>query len=253
MNINPTERFTDRVANYIRYRPDYPPEIMDYLRQKTGLPAGAPVADIGSGTGIFTRHLLGAGYDVYAVEPNSAMREAASELMKDYPNHHAVSGTATQTTLPDHSVALIVCAQAFHWFNNVETKTEFQRILKPGGTVALIWNDRLIAADSFSIAYDNLLKNLGSDYNEVNHQKLGDADFAAFFKDGIYEQAAFPNEQIFDETGLTGRAQSSSYVPAGDTEGGRVFLRELKEIFREYAQDGKVRFGYDTTVYIGKV
>ena len=253
MKTNATERFTDRVANYVLYRPDYPLEILDYLHEHAGLTRTSVVADIGSGTGIFTRHLLDTDCKVYAIEPNEAMRQAAEEMLFEYPNLISLNATATATTLADHSIDLIVCAQAFHWFNNDETRREFQRILKPGGYAVLIWNNRLVAADDFSRDYDQLLKSPGSDYNEVNHQQLTDKDFQAFFKDGKYAFVTFPNEQVFDEAGLIGRAQSSSYVPAGNTPEGEIFIAALKAIFHQYQQDGCVRFLYHTEVYSGRV
>ncbi|WP_158798584.1 class I SAM-dependent methyltransferase [Pedobacter sp. L105] len=250
---NSTQRFTDRVTNYIKYRPDYPAQVMEYLRKEAELPVGASIADIGSGTGIFTKQILDAGYTVFAVEPNEPMRAAADNALSHYSNYISVDGSSSLTTLKDHAVDLIVCAQAFHWFNHAETKKEFQRILTANGEVALIWNKRIVDADDFSKAYDQLLQQNGTDYNEVNQQYLNPEDFTAFFHDGKYEQANFPNLQLFDEEGLIGRAGSSSYVPALDTPEGKAFLTKLKEIFAHYQQNGKVSFQYHTEVYLGKV
>jgi len=248
-----TQRFTDRVTNYIKYRPDYPALVMDYLRKEAGLSAATSVADIGAGTGIFTKHLLDAGCTVFAVEPNAPMRAAADEALSNYPNYISVNGSSSLTTLKDHSVDLIVCAQAFHWFNTPETKSEFQRILTPNGQVALLWNNRIVDADDFSQAYDDLLQQNSTDYKEVNHQNLSPADFTEFFRNGRYEQVSFPNLQLFDEEGLIGRAGSSSYVPSMDTPGGKAFLALLKDIFARYQENGKVSFQYHTEVYLGKV
>jgi ubiquinone/menaquinone biosynthesis C-methylase UbiE len=120
------------------------------------------------------------------------MREAAEDLLRDFAGFVSVDGAASNTGLPAQSIDLIVCAQAFHWFNNEETKAEFQRILKQDGTVALIWNNRLVDADAFSIAYEALLQQKGTDYKEVNHQNLKAADFKAFYKDGQYKRVCFP-------------------------------------------------------------
>ena len=241
-----TERFSDRVADYVRYRPDYPPAVVAYLQQRTGISKGTPVADIGSGTGIFTRHLLEAGCTVYAVEPNAPMRAAAEESLRVFDGFNSIDGTASRTGLPEKSVDLIVCAQAFHWFNNAETKAEFQRILRDDGFVALIWNNRLVNADAFSVAYEALLQRKGTDYKSVNHQNLKEADFSAFYRNGEYERVAFPNEQIFEEAGLVGRAFSSSYVPPADTDEGKDLLENLKALFREYERDGTVCVKYET-------
>lgn len=193
------------------------------------------------------------GCEVFAVEPNEPMRLAAEEMLKEYPNMVSVSAPADETTLPDHSVDLIVSAQAFHWFNTAETKKEFQRILKPDSFVALLWNKRIAEADAFSMAYDVLLQQKSTDYKEINHRKLDHTDFSSFFRDGNYTKVTFPNYQFFDESGLIGRASSSSYVPLPDTHEGKVFINELKTIFNQYQQNGEVKFQYSTEVYLGQI
>lgn len=252
-SVNPTQRFSGRVANYIRYRPDYPPIVFEHLIAQTGLSAQSTVADIGSGTGIFTKHLLDIGAKVYAVEPNAEMRAAADAVLSVYPNYDAVNGGAESTTLKNDVVNLIVCAQAFHWFNTPATKEEFIRILKAGGYVALIWNNRLADADEFSRAYNSLLKAYSSDYNEVNHQNLNKSDFDTFYGSDQYSFTLFPNVQLFDENGLIGRAYSSSYVPELESPAGQQFLAKLKAIFAQYQENGQVKFQYHTQVYLGKI
>ena len=250
---DPTTRFSGRVDNYIKYRPTYPHEVLAYLKNTCGLTTDSIIADIGAGTGIFTTLLLDEGYKVYAIEPNKPMRDAAVEQLSANKNFTPVNGSAEVTTLPNHSIDLIVCAQAFHWFNNERTQTEFNRILKPGAKAALIWNNRLTDADEFLTAYDKLLKSESVDYNKVNHQNLANIDFKAFFKDGEFTLVKYPNQQIFDEEGLIGRAYSSSYVPALDTEAGKQFLPMIKELFAKYNKNGKVAFKYQTEIYLGEV
>ena len=167
MIADPTKRFSNRVDNYVKFRPGYPPEVLDHLAAACGLTAGSVVADIGSGTGIFTKLLLDKGYHVYAVEPNKPMRDAAIDLLFNYENFTPKGGSAEAIALPAESIDMIVCAQSFHWFNNEDTRLEFKRILKPGAKAALIWNNRLTGADGFSIAYDKLLKDGSVDYNKV--------------------------------------------------------------------------------------
>jgi len=250
---NSTLRFSNRVANYVKYRPGYPDVILDFLKDKAGLTAGSVIADIGSGTGIFTKLLLDKGYTVYAVEPNDAMRKSSEDQLFGYERLHAVNGTAENTTLEANSVDLIVCAQAFHWFDQTLSKTEFKRILKPKGQVALIWNNRQIEYDAFAVAYELLLQQQGSDYNEVNHRNITDVDFTNFFKNGKYQLEKQLNIQVFDEDGLVGRAFSSSYIPPKDTEAGQAFLADLQTLFEQYQTNGTVDFVYQTEVYLGKV
>ena len=249
-----TQRFSNRVANYVKYRPGYPPEVLNLLREKCGLTPQSIIADVGAGTGIFTQLLVRQGYKVYAVEPNHAMRKAAMAALITYPNFYAVNGTAEATTLRSQSVDLIVCAQAFHWFNPKETALEFKRILaNHSKQVALIWNNRLTDADDFAIAYEQLLVQKATDYSEVNHQHLKGADFASFYRHGQYEVYKFDNEQWFDAEGLAGRAFSSSYAPAPDTPAGQEFAQLLLGLFNQHQQNGRVRFSYQTEVYLGGV
>lgn len=249
-----TTRFSDRVANYVKYRPGYPPEVIGYLEKQCQLTPDTAIADVGAGTGIFTKLLLEKGHKVYAAEPNDPMREEADRQLKHFDGYHSMVGTADRTGLAAASMDLIVCAQAFHWFNTIETKAEFQRILKPGGHVALVWNNRDVEADNFAVAYDALLKQLsGSDYDRINHQNLKHADFERFYKDGQYKLTKFPNQQIFDFDQLAGRAFSSSYVPAEEAEAGQAFKKQLRDVFDLYQKDGVVIFKYDTEVYTGQL
>ncbi|HZY35733.1 MAG TPA: methyltransferase domain-containing protein [Mucilaginibacter sp.] len=250
---DPTKRFSDRVENYIKYRPSYPAEVLDYLAGQCDLANGSTIADVGSGTGIFSALLLARGYKVFAVEPNESMQGAAISQFGGNDNFIPVASTAETTSLPSDSIDLVVCAQAFHWFDAEKTKTEFKRILKDQGQVALIWNNRDAGTDEFSAAYENLLKQDSVDYNNVNHRNISDMNFKAFFKGGLYEAEKYPNVQVFDEEGLLGRAFSSSYVPAEDTYEGKKFKDLLKALFAKYNKDGKVRFYYQTEVYLGKV
>lgn len=249
----PTLRFSNRVANYVKYRPGYPDEVLEYLENNANLDANSVIADVGSGTGIFTKLLLDKGYTVNAVEPNDAMRENSVEQLGSYKNFRAVNGSAEDTTLESHSIDLVVCAQAFHWFDQHLTQAEFKRILKPKGQVALIWNNRQIEYNAFAVAYELLLQQQGSDYNEVNHRNITDVDFTNFFKHGKYQVEKYSNIQVFDEDGLLGRAFSSSYIPPKDTEAGQAFLADLQQLFQQYQVDGTVDFVYQTEIYLGKV
>lgn len=254
MAASSKQRFTNRVENYARYRPGYPAEVINLLKEECHLSLKSVIADIGSGTGIFTQLLLDTGgYTVFAVEPNEAMRKVADKQFKNNGHYHSIDGSAEQTTLPDNSVNLIVCAQAFHWFDAARAKTEFKRILKRGGKVALIWNNRQIEADEFSIDYELLLQQHATDYKQVNHQNLTESDFSAFFKNGDYTLIKYNNAQLFDEDGLIGRAFSSSYVPSEHTPEGADFLMRLKNVFNKHQVNNQVSMEYQTEVYLGEV
>ncbi len=250
--IDSTRRFSSRVENYIKYRPGYPADVLDLLREKCGLTSNSHVADIGSGTGILTELFLRNGHRVFAVEPNREMREAAERLLGKYPNFTSVSGAAETTTLPDQSVDFITASQAFHWFDREQSRREFLRILKPGGWTVLIWNERNLTSP-FAKAYELLLRTYGTDYEEVNHQHTDARVIGPFFGANGYEQACFPNEQIFDWEGLKGRLLSSSYAPEPGHPKHIPMLEALNALFSGHQTDGKVVFEYDTLVYYGRL
>ena len=247
----PEERFSDRVENYVRYRPGYPPGILYLLRREAGLTPASVIADIGSGTGISTRLFLTEECAVYGVEPNREMRQAAECLLAGWPAFRSVDGTAQATTMADKSVDLIVAAQAFHWFNTPETRAEFTRILKPAGRIVLIWNERLTDAAPFLRDYEQLLLRFGTDYASVRHENTDASALAQFFA-GPYAAHTFPNEQRFDFTALQGRLLSSSYAPAAGHPQHERMIAELRRIFDLHQSNGEVCFLYDTRVYLGK-
>jgi SAM-dependent methyltransferase len=251
--LNSTQRFTSRVANYIKYRPDYPAAILDLLRNECGLTNASVIADVGSGTGILTELFLKNGNPVFGVEPNREMREAAELLLGNYTDFQSVPGTAEATTLPEQTIDLISVGQAFHWFDRDGAHREFLRILKPGGWVALIWNDRNITSRPFFKAYEDLLLTYGTDYEAVGHKHADAAVIGSFFGAGGFKQAAFPNQQMFDFEGLQGRLLSSSYAPEKGHPQHIPMLNALDTIFRQHQANGQVTLEYDTTVYYGRL
>jgi len=250
MNVNSTGRFSNRVDDYVKYRPGYPEAVVPFLQKITGLPAGGVVADIGSGTGISTRLFLDKGYQVYGVEPNKEMREKAEELLKGYPGFISVNATAEASTLENNSVDLVVAGQAFHWFDRAKTKAEWKRIAKPGAYAAVLFNERQIVSP-FEKAYEELLLQYATDYTQINHRNVADADLFAFYAPAPGQVQSFHNEQVFDFDGVKGRMLSSSYVPTADSPVYEEMLSRLKRIFEQHQVNGKVKFDYETKVYTG--
>lgn len=245
-----TQRFSNRVENYIRYRPGYPAEVVNLLINEAGLTSHTTVADIGSGTGISAEMLLRAGIPVTGVEPNDAMREAAERLLATYSAFRSVNGTAQSTTLEKESVDLILAAQAFHWFAGAETRQEFSRILKPGGLIALLWNVRQVDTTPFLRDFEALLLEYGTDYDTVRHETIDSRALSGFFLSG-YTLHTFPNRQVFDYQSLKGRLLSSSYAPAPGMPRHEEMITELERLFTLHQQDGVVQIDYTTEVYLG--
>lgn len=247
-----TKRFSSRVENYIKYRPSYPQALIDLLATECGLGSDSTIADIGSGTGILAELLLKQGYQVIGVEPNAEMRGAGDRLLQAYPRFTSVGGTAEATTIADGSIDLITAGQAFHWFDHDHFRAECARILKPGGWIALIWNDRRTDSSPFLRAYEQLLLAHGTDYTAVNHKQFDDESMKQFFGAGRFQKASFENNQTFDFEGVKGRLLSSSYVPEADHPGHQPMLDELQAIFGHHQTHGQVVFEYDTIVYYGQ-
>ena len=251
LKVEPTERFSSRVEHYVRFRPSYPREVMLVLRDECALTPASVVADIASGTGLFTRLLLENGNPVFGVEPNHNMRRAGERFLAACPRFVSVAGTAEATTLPDQSVDLITSAQAGHWFDRERAREEFLRILKPDSFLSLIWNDRRKDSE-LEGAYEELVVEYGLDYAEV--QERGKcSEGAEFFAPSYCELRVIPNYQDLDYAGLEGRLLSSSYVPQCGHESYDAMLADLRRMFDKYQRNGIVRVEYDTRVFFGKL
>jgi SAM-dependent methyltransferase len=250
---NPEERFSDRVSDYIKYRPGYPAALFDHLVHELGITPDWIVADVGAGTGILSAEWVRRGHQVFGVEPNTPMREAAEELLKGETRYACLDGSAEHVGLPIRSIDLIVAGQAFHWFKPTEARAEFQRILKPGGWVAIIWNDRRPDSTPFLRAYEEILLAHGIDYADVNHRNVSERQLVSWFAPGEMRVATFDNAQRFDWDGLYGRAMSSSYVPDPGHPKHAAFTNALRITFDAHAEHEQVTFDYDTRMYYGRL
>ena len=244
MTMNSTERFSDRVDNYVKYRPGYPPEMLELFRDVLGIVPRDVVCDIGSGTGISAKVFLENGNTVIGVEPNDAMREASIKFLAEFDRFLAVKGTAEATTLADDSVDLIIAAQAFHWFRPAEARQEFERIERKDARLALIWNDRLLDVD------DQLLLKYGTDYAVVRLDNIKPEQLNEIFAEDA-RHVSFRNVQTLDLDGLRGRMLSSSYVPNASDERFSAMIAELEELFAKHAENGRIKLLYRTDVFFG--
>lgn len=254
MSHSPTDskrRFSDRVENYVRYRPSYPEAVLDLLSEEIGLTGDAAIADVGSGTGISAELFLRNGNPVFAVEPNPDMRQAAETLLQDYPKFRSISGSAEDTTLPDQSVDYIVVGHAFHWFNPQKTKQEFARILQPEGWVILMWNSLRKKSTPFLQAYEALLQQYGTDYTTIQH--IDSNNLEAFFTESKPYTRMLSSEQRFNLAGLQGRTFSSSFTPNTGHPNHAPMVHALKQLFEQYQEHNEVCFEYDLKIFFGHV
>ena len=247
---DPTGRFSDRVSDYVRARPGYPGAVLDVLRRRCSLTEQAVIADIGSGTGLLARLFLEHGNTVFAVEPNTEMREAGERLFAGRTHFISVAGGAEATTLPAASVDFVTAGQAFHWFDRERARREFARILRPGGWVVLVWNDRRLDATPFLRGYEDLLVRHCPEYLKVVHRNVDAGVLKAFFAPLGHEEMVLDNRQRFDWEGLVARHRSSSFVPRTGHEAG---MAELRALFDAQQVGGYVEFEYDTRVQFGRL
>ncbi len=249
--IDPTRRFSNRVADYVKYRPSYPAAIIDLLRAECGLSADSLVADVGSGTGLLAELFLKAGNRVLGIEPNREMREAGEQLLRGYDRFVSLAATAEATTLPAHSVDFITAGQSFHWFDRERVGVEFARILRTPGWLVLVWNERRIDSTPFLCAYEQLLNTCSTDYAQVDHRQIDLAMIQATFPTAAFKTRSFDNQQRFDFEGVKGRLLSSSYAPEAGHPNHAPMLAELATIFEAHQQNGEIVFEYDTRVNYG--
>ena len=249
--LQSTSRFSDRVDDYVRYRPDYPVALLEWLQHDCGVSTAWVVADIGAGTGISSKMLLDAGYRVIAVEPNAPMRAAAEKWLGGSANFSTVDGRADATGLDDASVDLVTVAQAFHWFDEDATRREFARILRPGGLAAIWWNSRRLTGTPFLIGYESLLQTYGTDYTSVAERYADDERMRVWFGAGFVGSASFPHSQKLDFEALRGRLMSSSYAPKENHPNHVPMLKALRDLFDACAEQGTISFDYDTRIFAG--
>lgn len=248
----PTKRFSKTVENYIRYRPSYPVQVLQLLEENCELTPDKIIADIGCGTGIFTKLFVEAGYQVIGIEPNENMLNAAREQFGDYAHFKAKLSPAENTGLADQSVDFITMAQAFHWVDAEKAKKEFQRISKPNGTCLLVWNLRVNETPVMK-AYEDLLLRFGTDYQKVAAENIVEEDIRAFFAPNELQIVRFYHSQTFDYDGFKGRLLSTSYSPKQGDTGFEDMIGELTRVFEACQKDGFIEFEYECKCYYGSL
>jgi len=250
--FDPTGRFAGLADLYARHRPGYPDAALDRIAEFAELSADSLLVDVGSGTGISARLMARRGVPVIGIEPNDDMqRKAEAESLPDgMPRPQYRAGTAEATGLPDGCATAVLAAQAFHWFEAAAALSEFHRILRPGGAVALMWNER-DESDAFTAAFGAVIRT-APDAAAIEGPRARAGEVLLhhpLFRDAVRE--VFKGEQVLDEEGVLGRAFSASYAPREPPAADR-FARALREVFAAFQRDGKVTLRYVTRVYLAR-
>ena len=246
-----SEVFAPLAADYARYRPGYPAELLDDIVAVCGIQPTWKIADIGSGTGNLARTFLQAGYQVIGVEPNREMREASERQLASYPTFQSLDGSAESIPLATQSIDLITVGQAIHWFNVEQARNEFLRILRPGGWVAVTWNDRL-GNTAFDHAFASLKQTYAGVYT-ASHDVPLSTGVKSLFGAVIPRHTSFPHTQLFDLPGLLGRARSSGFLPQPGASGCDELTQQFTDLFSDHQQDGMVIFHYMAQLYLGQL
>ncbi len=247
--MNTTTKFDGRAKDYAAGRPTYSAELVCWLRG-AGIEKSSVIADVGSGTGKFSKCLLDEGCKVFAVEPNSDMRAVAEADLRGNPDFFSVSGSAENTTLPCGSVDFVTVAQAFHWFDGAKFRRECLRILKKSGKVFLIWNSREPDAP-LNLEWSGIASRYCPDFRGFgNGIRRGDEKIKAFFGEK-YDYAAFDYPLIFTKEGFIKRCLSSSYSLTESDESYGKYLESLLNLFDKYAKSGILSVPNRSVVYCG--
>lgn len=247
-------QYSRLVENYRRYRPRYPQQLIDWLREACGLAPTQTVADIGAGTGALSELFAQHGNRVYAVEPNKEMRLAADDLLHTYPAFTSVEAPAEATSLADQSVDMIVVGNAFHWFNHEQARQEFSRILVPGGWVVLVWNLERNNGSPFAVAFEQFWqKHIDPAARFLRFRERKRPDYLTrFFGDALREHC-LDNYQVCDFTALRGLTLTFRNSPQPDDPRYPAMVDDLQVLFDQYQEGGTVTLEYDAAIVYGQL
>ncbi|MBQ7294914.1 MAG: methyltransferase domain-containing protein [Clostridia bacterium] len=245
-----TEKFTGIAEDYTVGRPSYADSFIDYLFTELGFTSETIIADIGCGTGKLTKQILDRGSFVYGVEPNEDMRSVAVKELIKYEKFTSVKGDASNTSLQDRSVDFVTAAQAFHWFNIYEFRSECKRIIKDNGKVILIWNSR-DESDEVNKAIYTMNKKFCPNFKGFSGGIKKDDERIIEFFSGEYERLRFDNPLYYNKDTFISRCLSSSYSLKQGDKNYDEYISYAKCIFDKYSIDGILKIGNNTVAYIG--
>ncbi len=256
MNMVPEDskqRFSNRVTDYVSARPSYPKSLLDLLSAKIGFDSSWTVLDVGAGTGISSKLFLDNGNAVVAAEPNDAMRTAAEQWLANYPKYRSINSPAESIPLEDHSLNLIIAAQAFHWFDPVQFAKECRRLLNDRGSVAIIWNTFEHDSTPAAVEYHGILRSYSLDFEKiVNKWRQSDLLAQTWFTQESYSYSELRNDQTYDFDQMIARVASSSYMPSRDHPRFESMVDAYRKFHAEFASDGRVTLPCVCKVYLGR-
>ncbi len=244
--------FNGRAQDYVKFRPGYPPGITGVLEENHHLTDESAIADIGCGPGILSRLFLENGNSVYCVDPNNEMLHMARQYLSEFSSASYISGFAEQTSLPDRCVDFLTAGQAFHWFDREKSAAEFRRILKPGGNVVLVWNERDFSPGTFNEAYERICRKYSPKYHVSGSIMFGSDGPDTFFRDppAYY---SFENPKSMDFESVLGRYSSASYAITEKDRNYGDMVAEFYDTFQKFEERGRVVMHYTTKMYVGRV
>ncbi|MDD5095246.1 MAG: class I SAM-dependent methyltransferase [Dehalococcoidia bacterium] len=242
--------YSHKAKKYSRYRWDYHPEAIQAIFDTTRISSQSSVADIGAGTGKLTKHFVGKVAQVFAVEPNSDMRQVAARKLGSPPSCSVIEGQAEATTLSDSSIDLIAVGQALHWFDPEPTRKEFLRILKPDGWLAALWN----WATDYAVIdalWKRLIEEKGLDTSRARQPEGRPVKF--YFGGDYFRKWTFPftTQQTWER--FIGALSSFAYAPDEGTPLYENFERAARRVFSSFSSNGLMEVHGVTELYLGQI
>lgn len=247
------EIFTPLANDYARYRPGYPAEVLSALETTCGLTPDWVVADIGSGTGKLADLFLAAGHRVIGVEPNREMRLEGERLLAGHSNFHSLDGTAESIPIEANSVDLVAVGQALHWFDVDKARTEFRRVLRPGGWIAVLWNDPVPDTTGFTDEYRSACRAWSEARQTSDPAPSLNTGVDRIFGGAVPHHESFPHVKRFDLEGFLGRVRSSGKLPQPGNPGHDELTALLTDVFNRYQREGAVELHYVAQLYVDRL
>ena len=250
--MDTTKNFDGYAKDYTVGRPNYATQLIDSIFNNYGLSENSIIADIGSGTGKFSRQLLDMGSIVYSVEPNDDMRHVAETELSEYPNFISIHGDAENTTLESGLIDFITTAQAFHWFDVQKFRNECIRILKENGRAALIYNVR-DKSDILNQELYQIYSRYCPRFKGFSGGIVKDDTRIKDFFGGYYDYLSFDNPLFFDKDRFVARSLSGSYsLKESDVEYTK-YMDAIIDTFNRHSSDGIVKMENASVAYIGSI